>query len=135
VTVPPSRATQAGRGKGEEGQAAVELALVLPLVVLVLLLVVQVGLVVRDQVLVVHAAREAARQAAVDPAADGPKQAAIAGSGLDPERLDVVVSGRGGAGSRVKVAVRYRAPLEVPLVGPALGDITLEAEATMRVEH
>ena len=44
-----------------------ELALVLPLVVALLLAVVQVGLIVRDQVLVVHAAREAAREAAVDP--------------------------------------------------------------------
>lgn len=132
----PSGSTgTAGRGEGCGGQAAVELALVLPLVVLVLLLVVQVGLVVRDQVLVVHAAREAARQAAVDPSPDGPKQAALAGSGLDAERLDVVVSGRGGAGSRVTVALKYRAPAEVPLVGPALGNITLEAEATMRVEH
>ena len=123
------------RGKGDGGQAAVELALVLPLVVLLLLAVVQVGLVVRDQVLVVHAAREAARQAAVDPSPDAPKRAALAGSNLQSDRLDVVVSGRGGAGSRVKVQLRYRAPAEVPLVGPALGDVTLEAEATMRVEQ
>ena len=133
----PLPAAPAGRGpgRGDRGQAAVELALVLPLVVLVLLAVVQVGLVVRDQVLVVHAAREAARQAAVDPSPDGPRKAALAGSGLDPDRLEVVVSGRAGAGSRVTVALRYRAPAEVPLVGPALGDLTLEAEATMRVEH
>ncbi|MDQ6927833.1 MAG: pilus assembly protein [Actinomycetota bacterium] len=123
------------RGKGDEGQSAVELALVLPLVVVLLLAVVQVGLVVRDQVLVVHAAREAARQAAVDPSPDGPKRAAIAGSDLEAERLEVVVSGRGGAGSRVQVHVRYRAPSRVPLVGPVLGDVTLEAEATMRVEQ
>src|SRR4029078_2878808 len=42
------------------GQATVELALVLPLVVFALLAILQVGLVVRDQVAVVHAAREAA---------------------------------------------------------------------------
>ncbi|HUQ64262.1 MAG TPA: TadE/TadG family type IV pilus assembly protein [Acidimicrobiales bacterium] len=132
----PLSAAQAGRrGKGDEGQAAVELALLLPLVVLVLLVVVQIGLVIRDQVLVVHAAREAARQAAVDPSAEGPERAALAGSDLDSERLDVSVSGRGGAGSRVKVAVRYRAPTEVPLVGAMLDDFTLEAQATMRVEQ
>lgn len=134
--MPPLSAAQAGRrGKGDGGQAAVELALVLPLVVLVLLAVVQVGLVVRDQVLVVHAAREAARQAAVDPSADGPKNAAVTGSGLDSQRLDVSMSGRGGAGTRVRVEVKYRAPTEVPLVGPMLDDITLQAQATMRVEH
>ncbi|MEY2448174.1 MAG: TadE-like protein [Acidimicrobiaceae bacterium] len=41
----------------ERGQATVEAALVLPLVVLLLLAVVQVGLLVRAEVLVTHAAR------------------------------------------------------------------------------
>ena len=120
---------------GDGGQAAVELALVLPLVVLVLLAVVQVGLVVRDQVLVVHAAREAAREAAVEPAPDAARRAALAGSGLRADRLAVDVSGRGGAGTRVRVQVRYRTPTQVPLVGTALGDVDLEATATMRVER
>jgi hypothetical protein len=123
------------RGRGDGGQAAVELALVLPLVLAVLLAVVQVGLLVRDQVLVVHAAREAARQAAVDPAADAARQAAVVGSRLDAGRLDVTVAGRGGPGSRVRVEVRYRAPARVPVVGPAVGDVTLRAAATMRVER
>jgi Flp pilus assembly protein TadG len=123
------------RGSGDEGQAAVELALVLPLVVLVLLAVVQVGLLVRDQVLVVHAAREAAREAAVEAAADAPRRAALVGSGLEGDRLSVDVSGRGAPGSRVRVAVRYRAPARVPLVGAALGTVTLEATASMRVER
>jgi Flp pilus assembly protein TadG len=123
------------RGRGDGGQAAVELALVLPLVVVVLLAVVQVGLVVRDQILVVHAAREAAREAAVEPAADAPRRAALAGSALADDRLSVTSSGRGGPGSRVRVEVRYRAPTAVPLVGKAVGDLTLEATATMRVER
>ena len=50
----------------QRGQATVELALGLPLVLLGVLLVVQVGLVVADQVRVVHAAREGVRAAAVD---------------------------------------------------------------------
>ncbi|MBA3267132.1 MAG: pilus assembly protein [Acidimicrobiia bacterium] len=120
---------------GEEGQSTVELALVLPLVALVLLAVVQVGLIVRDQVMVVHAAREAAREAAVEPNPDAARRAALAGAGLEGERLDVAVSGRGAAGSRVRVEVRYRAPTRVPLVGVALGDLSLEATATMRVER
>jgi len=113
----------------------VELALALPLVVVVLLVVVQVGLVVRDQILLVHAAREAAREAAVDAAVDAPRRAAVAGSGLAEDRLSVSSAGRGAAGSRVRVEVRYRAPTAVPLVGAALGDVTLEAAATMRVER
>ncbi len=112
-----------------------ELALVLPLVVVILLAVVQVGLVVRDQILVVHAAREAAREAAVDAAGDAPRRAAVVGAGLADDRLSVTSAGRGAAGSRVRVEVRYRAPTAVPLVGAALGDVTLHAAAPMRVEQ
>ena len=123
------------RRRDDGGQAVVELALVLPLVVALLLAVLQVGLVVRDQVLVVHAAREAAREAAVDPDPAAARRAAAEGSGLPTERLQVTVSERGRPGSRVRVDVRYRAPTDVPLVGAAIGSLTLRASATMRVEQ
>src|SRR5919199_1382541 len=122
------------REREDGGQASVELALVLPLVMMVLLAVVQVGLLVRDQILVVHAAREAAREAAVDPSPDAPKRAAVGSSTLAESRLTVTSSGRGAAGSRVRVDVAYRAPTAVPLLGAAVGDVTLRASATMRVE-
>jgi hypothetical protein len=122
------------RRRGDGGQAAVEVALVLPLVVALLLAVLQVGLVVRDQVLVVHAAREAARAAAVDPDPGAARRAAVDGSGLRPPRLHVRVGARGRPGSRVGVDVRYRAPTDVPVVGRILGDVTLTGRATMRVE-
>ncbi len=122
------------RGHRDEGQASVELALVLPLVIILLLVVVQVGLVVRDQILVVHAAREAAREAAVDPAPDAPRRAALASSTLAGDRLTVTSTGRGPAGSRVRVEVAYRSPTALPLVGAAVGDLTLRAAVTMRVE-
>jgi Flp pilus assembly protein TadG len=125
----------ASRGTGDEGQAAVELALVLPLVAMLLLVLVQVGLVVRDQILVLHAAREAAREAAVDAGPDVPAHAAAASSTLDASRLTVDSTGRGGPGSRVRIHVTYQAPTDVPLVGGAIPDITLEASATMRVER
>ncbi len=125
----------AARGNRDGGQAAVELALVLPLVAILLLALVQVGLIVRDQILVIHAAREAAREAAVDSGPYVPGRAAAASSTLAPARLPVVAAGRRGPGSRVTVHVRYRAPTDVPLVGGALPDITLEASATMRVER
>jgi Flp pilus assembly protein TadG len=48
----------------ERGQATVELALVLPVVVLLLMILIQAALVAKDQLLVQHAAREAARSAA-----------------------------------------------------------------------
>jgi Flp pilus assembly protein TadG len=118
----------------EQGQATVELALVLPVLALFALLIVQVGLVVRLQVLVIHATREGARAASVDDAPDAARAAAEAGAPLDPERLDVTVSGRGDSGSRVTVEVRYRAPTDVPIVGALVGEVPLVATATMRVE-
>ncbi len=123
------------RAREDGGQASVELALVLPLVMILLLTVAQLGLLVRDQILVVHAAREAARQAAVDPAADAPRKAAVASSSLNGSHLTVTSTGRGAPGSRVRVEVAYRTSSAMPLVGAAVGNLTLRASATMRVER
>ncbi len=123
------------RGRGDQGQAAVELALVLPLVVLLALVLVQVALVVRDQVLVIHAAREAAREVAVSADPGVAERAAMAGGPLDPTRLEVEVSGRGRPGSRVRVDIRYASATHVPLVGSLVGDVALSGDASMRVER
>jgi Flp pilus assembly protein TadG len=123
------------RGNGEHGQATVELALVLPLVAVLLLALVQVAVVARDQVLVAHAAREAARAAAVDGDVDVARGAAERAGPLAADRLTVSVSGRDGVGSRVRVVVRYREPLRLPLIGEVVRDLELRSEATMRVER
>ena len=117
-----------------QGQATVELVLVLPVVAAVLLALVQVGLLVRDQVLVVHAAREAARAAAVDPSAETARDAAASATGLDPGRLQVSLGPQRAAGERLTVTVRYAAPTRVPIVGLLVGDLQLQAEVTTRVE-
>lgn len=119
--------------RGQAGQASVELALLLPVLALVLLAVVQVALVARDHVLVVHAAREGARAAAVDPAPGAAPAAAVAGSTLDVERLSVDTGARTSSRT-VVVSVRYRAPTAVPLVGTLIPDVLLRAKAAMRVE-
>jgi hypothetical protein len=120
--------------RGERGQAAVELALCLPLIAALALLVVQVGLLVRDQVLVTEGAREAAREVAVSSASGAAREAVQRSVRLDPDRLEVRVGRRGRPGSRVTVTVRYRAPTDVPLVGAFLGEVELSGSATMRVE-
>jgi Flp pilus assembly protein TadG len=112
----------------------VELALTFPLVVLLLLAIVQVGLIVRDQILVVHASREAARAGAVDANPDAARRAAIGSSGLDSHRLSVEVGDRGAPGSTLRVVVRYRSPTEVPVLGALLPDVDLRSISTMRVE-
>jgi hypothetical protein len=117
-------------GRGDEGQSTVELALALPLVAVLALLVAQVVVVARAQLLVAHAAREAARSAAV--ADRDPRAAALDGArragGLDPRHLEVVVSNDG---RRVVAEVRYRAPTDVAVVGPLLPSPTLRARVAM----
>jgi Flp pilus assembly protein TadG len=120
---------------GQRGQATVELAIGLPVVLVGVLLVVQVGLVLADQVRAVQAAREGARTAAVDSRAGAARRAAIDAAGLASSRARVEVGSRGPPGTDVRVRVTYRAPTDVPLAGALLPDITLRAEATMRVER
>lgn len=106
----------------------------MPVVAVLLLAVVQVSLVVRDQVLVVHAAREAARAAAVDPSAGAARRAALAATSLDPDRLEVDRRAPASASRLVSASVEYRSPTRAPLVGPLLPDVVVRARVTMRRE-
>lgn len=129
------RSPAPARPSADGGQSTVELALVIPVLLVLVLGIVQVGLVVRDHVRVVHAAREGARAAAVssDPAAA--EHAVARNVGLAPDRVHIVTTGRGARGSDVTVTVSYRAATDLPLVGPLLPDLELVAAATMRVER
>ena len=146
-----ARRQRRARGGREEGQATVELALALPAVLALSLLAVQIALVARDQLLVVHAARAAAREVAVDPAAgaagiagadgtgrsgEGPAMRAVVRSApsLKPARVSTETSHEGGRPTMVKVSVTYRAPTDVPIVGRWLPDVRLVAKAAMRDE-
>jgi Flp pilus assembly protein TadG len=116
--------------RGEPGQATVEFALVLPLVVFAALAIIQVGLLVRDHLAVVHAAREAVREASVDPNAAH----AVAVARRTLPGADVHVSSRPAVGESIAVEVRYRAVTDVPLVGLLFPDPVLHSRAVMRVE-
>ena len=118
------------------GSAAVEFALVVPLVLLVILALVQVGVFARDRVLVEAAARAGARAAALadDPAAIT-SAAQAAAPGLDPGSLGVVTARSGVRGDPVTVSVTYVDPVRVPVVGWLVGgSVTLAADATLRQE-
>lgn len=116
--------------RGEPGQATVEFALVLPLLVLAMLAVVQVALLARDHLAVVQAAREAVREASVDP---DPDRAVAAARRVLPTAA-VRVGTRSVAGGPIEVEVRYRAVTDVPLVGMLFPDPDLHARAVMRAE-
>jgi hypothetical protein len=124
----------AGRLGDSRGQSTVELALVLPVALVILLGVVQVGVIVRNQVMLTHAAREAVRSAAVSPDLAAAQRAAEGAGGLDARRLHLALDGRDGPGSFVHARVDYLSVTDVPLIGPLLPDVSMHAEATMRVE-
>jgi len=124
-----------GRGR-ERGSAVVEFALVLPILLLLCLALVQIGLLARDQLLLVQAARAGSRQAAVDPVDSAARSAALdAAPGLDPERVEVTVVRTGGLGQPVEVTVGYGARIAVPLAGLFFpSEVRLEASTAMRQE-
>jgi hypothetical protein len=127
-----NRSTRPGHGARHRGQATVELALGLPIVCIGVLLVLQLALVGRDAVLVTHAAREAARSAAVEATGPAARAGALASTtALDPHRLDVRL--RRSAG-RVTAEVRYRSITGLPMVGALIPDPELRSEVTMLEE-
>ncbi|MGH2807353.1 MAG: TadE family protein [Actinomycetota bacterium] len=119
----------------ERGQTTVELALCLPIVALVLAAVVEIGLVVSDQARVWHAAREAARVAAVE---DDEREIgyAAARSGLD--NLDITVTPDAlhrRQGAPVTVSLTYRPEGRVPMLGELFQRFALHGSASMRIEQ
>jgi Flp pilus assembly protein TadG len=118
------------------GSATLEFALVLPLVLVMALAVVQVGVLLKDQLVVIESARAGAREAAVNLDDAATRQAAAgAGSSLDGARLDVSIERQGGAGTPVSVQVVYHAPIAIPIVAWLFPPtVDLSATAIMRQE-
>jgi TadE-like protein len=118
------------RVASEQGQASVELALVLPVLILFLLGLVQTALVARDQVLLQDAARAAAREASVG--ADPSRVRDASRRSLAGVTVDVQRPGR--VGEPVVVVARFHDRTDLPLVGRFFPDVDLTARATMRAE-
>jgi hypothetical protein len=114
----------------------VEFALVLPILLIVALGLVQVGLILRDQLVLVEAARAGAREASVTgQEADVRNAVNRAASTLDPDHFDLAVIREGTQGDPVTVRLGYDETSQIPLVGWLFpSTIHLAAGATMRQE-
>ena len=121
---------RAGSGnQSDSGQAAVELALTLPLFCLLLLAAVQIVVVTGDQLLVIEVARVAARAAAVsaDPVTAGNDAAhRVLGSTANVSTAvhDMYVT----------VTVSISNGTDVPLVGALMPEVHLVGHSTMVLE-
>ncbi len=113
----------------ERGQAAVEFAVVLPVVLVMSLGLVVVAVAIRNELAVGHAAHEGARAAAVSAS---PAAAASAAAHRSVELpIDVAVHDDG---RTVTVTVTHVDPVDVPVFGRLVGPIRHTASITMAVE-
>jgi len=117
----------------ERASAVVEFALVLPLVLVVLLGIVEVAVLARSEIQLVHAAREGAREAAASP--DTRRAAAAVRSALGQAGASARVSVRRPAnvGDKAIVSVSIKHTVAAPIFGGF--SLDLKATSTMRVER
>lgn len=115
----PRPRSQSPRSLRERGAAAVELAIVFPLLFLVIAGIVDFGRAFFTQIQVTNAAREGARAAVVMvPNADVITRATNAAAGVPQVAATVVASCTTGATS--DASVKVTAPFEWILLGPAM---------------
>jgi Flp pilus assembly protein TadG len=123
----------------EDGQTAVEFALVLPILAVLLFAIVEFGVVFHDYVTVTDASRVAARKAAVsrhvgDFGASAEAAGATAAESLNGEGLNVDCTASNWAtpGSDVSCTVTY--PYSIDVLGWVVANGTLTSETTERLE-
>ncbi len=124
--------------RGEHGQAAVEFALVLPVLLLITLVVCQVALSLNCYLVVTSASREGARRGAETNDTDAARKAAMsAAGGLPGTGPEVEVSFPEGRakGSPVVVTVAYRMPLLLPGLERLISRLSFKRSTTMALER
>jgi Flp pilus assembly protein TadG len=125
------------RFRGEDGQAYVELALVLPILVLLVFGIIQFGLAFHNYLAITDAARVAARAAAVKRTNSPCSAASAAIKDTVSTRQWAEVSSHitctagSNVGDQVKITIKYPFSIGLPGVS-ASGDLT--AHATERME-
>lgn len=123
------------RRRAERGQSTVELALCLPILLLLLACALDVAHLALLQGRLWHAAREAARVAAVDADGSGIRRV-VREAGVDDAHIVVAPeTGYRVQGEPVTVVLRRPGVARVPLMRPLLTRITLQARATFRIEQ
>ena len=117
------------RRRAEDGTAAVEFALILPILILIVLGIIEFGFAFNTQIALTQAAREGVRVEALE-TGDGATTAlsAFIATNVGGSTPTVSVQGCDGGGddARLSLALPYE-----PIVLP-LGPFTLNAEAVMR---
>jgi len=124
--------------RGEHGQAAVEFALVLPVLLLITLVVCQVALSLNCYLVVTSASREGARRGAETNDTDAARKGAMsAAGGLPGTGPEVEVSFPEGRakGSPVVVTVAYRMPLLLPGLERLISRLSFKRSTTMALER
>lgn len=111
----------------------VEFALVLPLILVVLLGIVEVAVVARSEIQLVHAAREGAREAAASPDTRRSSAAVRAALGEAGRRARISVTRPTQVGEKATVRVSLKHTVAAPFFGGF--SLDLKAQSTMRVER
>jgi Flp pilus assembly protein TadG len=127
--------------KSESGQAAVEFALILPILLVFLLAIIEVGVAFSHYVTLTDATRVGARKAILvrlggSTPADSTQAVRDAAGGLDQTQLGVTVddSSWNVSGSQITVTATYPYTLNIPLLGLSLMSGTITAKAEERLE-
>lgn len=131
------------RARDDRGAAAVEFALILPVLLLLLLGIIQFGITFYQWIEMEHAAREGARWGSLGyTATDIRAKVKEAAPGLSPALSDAQITVTPTnpwdyPGEPVKVAITYDTPV-LPIIGPIIGQtgpsMRLRATAVNRIE-
>lgn len=129
--------------RDDRGAAAVEFALILPILLVLVLGIVQFGLTFTQWLEMVSAAREGARWGSLSySAADIRAKVKAAAPGLDPPLTDTQITVTppdpvNHPGDAVTVSISYSTPV-LPIIGPIMGQsgptMSLTASAVNRIE-
>ena len=114
----------------EAGQSTVEFALIIPVVAIFLMLILQVGLVVRQKILVTNSSREAARILSVEN--DFGKATMKAKETVNDAK--VIISRPANQGEYLTVTIKDVVKSKMPILGVIFPDISVTSKTTMRVE-